>query len=337
MTIKLTGDEFYEQFQEADEEEFHLDASDESDIVKKFDARIAQGWWREVGLREGILLELNKAQHCDRVIVNWPEPKLRDIYCCFTLSGKLQTIIASVPIETLLTQLVGKYSLIGNGFRPQHICDCSNVEPYSEIQIKIEPETLRSFAVSSEGELPVNLQHLIKAPDQVVYARSVDTQPRMATVLQQIWHCPYQGIVKRSYLESKAIELMALVLDHEVAIQQGEVKTIMLKPEQLERVHYAKEILLRDLSNPPSLVELARQVGLNDFLLKQGFRQAFGTTVFGELQAYRLETAKKVLAEQDISVTEVARLVGYANARSFARAFRRKFGVGPKAYQKACR
>ncbi len=65
----------------------------------------------------------------------------------------------------------------------------------------------------------------------------------MNTVLQQILHCPYQGMVKRAYLESKVIELIALVLDRERAIQQGETKKVFLKPEQIERVHYAKEIL----------------------------------------------------------------------------------------------
>ena len=69
----------------------------------------------------------------------------------------------------------------------------------------------------------------------------------MNTVLQQILHCPYKGLVKRAYLESKAIELMALVLDREIAIAQKEPKKFFLKPEQIERSHYAKEFLLLDL------------------------------------------------------------------------------------------
>ena len=57
MTIKLTEDEFWEQFQAADAEELQWDAADELDIVEKFDARIAQGWWRTIWLREGIRSE----------------------------------------------------------------------------------------------------------------------------------------------------------------------------------------------------------------------------------------------------------------------------------------
>lgn len=159
----------------------------------------------------------------------------------------------------------------------------------------------------------------------------------MTSVLQQILNCPYQGMLKRMYLESKVVELMTLVLDHEVAIREGEVKINTLKPEQLERIYYAKEILLKDLTNPPTIEALARQVGVNDCLLKQGFRQAFGTTIFGELQAYRLETARQLLDVPQAKVSEVAQKVGYASGRAFSRAFRRKFGLGPKAYQKAHR
>ncbi|MEM8863747.1 MAG: AraC family transcriptional regulator, partial [Chloroflexota bacterium] len=114
------------------------------------------------------------------------------------------------------------------------------------------------------------------------------------------------------------------------------LKETSLKPDQLERIYYAKEILLQDLSNPPSLSELAQQAGLNEFILKRGFRQTFGTTVFGELQGYRMETARQLLVARNTKISEVAHQVGYASGRAFARAFRRKFRMGPKAYQKTC-
>ncbi|MEM9219705.1 MAG: helix-turn-helix transcriptional regulator [Cyanobacteria bacterium P01_F01_bin.150] len=91
------------------------------------------------------------------------------------------------------------------------------------------------------------------------------------------------------------------------------------------------------MSNPSSLIELARQAGLNDLLLKQGFRQVFGKMVFEELRSHRLDIAKQLLAEQNSSVTEIAHQVGHSNARALARAFRQKFGIALKAYQKMCR
>lgn len=338
MTIELTHDEFFiEQFQEAKAEKLQWDASDELDITYEFDTCISQGWMRNVQLREEILLFIDRHQPTDQLKITSSGLEYDDIQCLFTLSGRGQGRIPSTLSETLRPYLLGKYSLRSTGLHSREIGEYSDTEPISIVQIYIRSSVLRSFVTSSEEELPSNLQHLIKPQRQEVYLRSRDTTPIMMSTIQQILHCPYHGLIKRAYLEGKVIELMALVLDHEVTIRQGEIDKGTLKPEQLERIHYAREILLRDLSNPPTLEELSRQVGLNDFLLKQGFRQAFDNTVFGELQAYRLEMAKEVLAEQDLSVSEVAHLAGYASARSFARAFRRRFGVGPKKYQKTCR
>ncbi|NEP19942.1 MAG: AraC family transcriptional regulator, partial [Leptolyngbya sp. SIO4C1] len=51
MTIKVTMDEFNNQFQEADEVQLQWDATDELDRIYKFDARFSQGWRREIQLR----------------------------------------------------------------------------------------------------------------------------------------------------------------------------------------------------------------------------------------------------------------------------------------------
>ena len=79
---------------------------------------------------------------------------------------------------------------------------------------------------------------------------------------------------------------------------------------------------------------LARQVGLNDYKLKLGFRQMLGTTVFGYLHQCRMEQARHLLATKDVTVTEVVRAVGYSNRGHFAAAFKRKYGVTPREFGK---
>jgi AraC-like DNA-binding protein len=154
----------------------------------------------------------------------------------------------------------------------------------------------------------------------------------MKQVLQQILHCPYQGSAQYLYLESKALELLALqfaCLDADSSAPRQST----LKASDLERVQYAREILVQHLCNPPSLTELAHQVGLSDRKLKQGFRQLFGTTVFGYLRDYRMEQAQRLLYHPHMTVARVAAKVGYRNPEAFSTAFRRKFAVSPKTYQ----
>jgi AraC-like DNA-binding protein len=168
--------------------------------------------------------------------------------------------------------------------------------------------------------------------------------PAMQVALQQILNCPYQGIVKQMYLESKSLEVLALWLEQ--AIASGSERSSIAsnstpKPstrrrssDEIDRIYQAKEILTQQVDNPPSLMALARQVGLNDCTLKRGFRQVFGTTVFGYLHQHRMEQARSLLLENQLSVTAIAHTVGYTNLCAFSTAFRKKFGVSPRAMQR---
>ena len=156
----------------------------------------------------------------------------------------------------------------------------------------------------------------------------------MQTVLHQILYCPFQGITKKIYLESKVWELMALLIEEEKERHQSKHSASALKPDDIDSLHHAKEILNRSLDNPPSLKELARQIGSNECSLKRGFREVFGSTVFGYLHQQRMEYACQLLLKENFNVGQIAKKIGYASQSRFAAAFRKKFGVNPKAFTK---
>jgi AraC-like DNA-binding protein len=89
------------------------------------------------------------------------------------------------------------------------------------------------------------------------------------------------------------------------------------------------------LNDPPTLIELARLARINDCKLKLGFRQVFGTTVFGYLHDCRMEQSRQLLEAGEMSVAEVTCALGYANRSHFAIAFRKKFGMNPSTYRRS--
>ncbi len=101
----------------------------------------------------------------------------------------------------------------------------------------------------------------------------------------------------------------------------------------IERVRRARSLMLESIEDPPSLVELAHTVGLNEFKLKAGFRQAFGTTVGSELQRARLEAARRILTESTMNIAAAAVRVGYSNPGDFSAVFKRRFGLTPSNYR----
>ena len=89
--------------------------------------------------------------------------------------------------------------------------------------------------------------------------------------------------------------------------------------------------MIRNLENPPSLLALAKQAGINSLKLKQGSRQIFNTTVFGYLHAYRMEEARRSLELGGLTVIQMAPEVEYDHRGKSAAAFKKKFGISPKA------
>jgi len=57
---------------------------------------------------------------------------------------------------------------------------------------------------------------------------------------------------------------------------------------------------------PPGLKELAQRVGLNELKFKRGFREVFGCTMFEALRAHRMQQARTLLLDSDMTVGMVA-------------------------------
>lgn len=74
--------------------------------------------------------------------------------------------------------------------------------------------------------------------------------------------------------------------------------------------------------------KLANYVSVPQSELRHRFTSA-GTTFHHEIHSTRFEKAKALLSDTDMKIGRIAREVGYTNESSFARAFKRYFGLTP--------
>ena len=199
------------------------------------------------------------------------------------------------------------------------------------VQLGVNPRLLDTLMEDSSDSSERSLTQIFPSTQAGFQWQIRDITPAMTIALHQILQCPYHGLTKRIYLESKALELIALQLNQLSENRPNVLPSAALNPEDVAQIHLARDILIRNIENPPSLLALAKQSGINSFKLKQGFRQIFKTTVFGYLYAYRMEEARRLLELGHLSVAQVARSVGYAHPGKFAAAFKKKFGITPKA------
>ncbi|MCH8533645.1 MAG: AraC family transcriptional regulator [Flavobacteriaceae bacterium] len=163
------------------------------------------------------------------------------------------------------------------------------------------------------------------------YYKQGDISPAMAVVLSQILNFNMHASVKEIYLKGKAYELLGLFFNRpeEADIEQC---PFLDDEDNVKKIKLAKEIIIQRMVNPPSLGELAEEVGLSLKKLKEGFKEIYGDTVYSFLLDYKMDFARKLLERGKHNVNEVGLTVGYSTSSHFIAAFKKKFGTTPKKY-----
>lgn len=205
-------------------------------------------------------------------------------------------------------------------------------DPVITIHLQMAPHFFNTLLERELDRIPDDFGDIASGSPSGTYRYTDVITPLMQAVLHQIMHCPYHGLTRQLYLEGKAYELIACKLEQSLSSNKGFQKTFALRPDDIERVHHAREIICRDLESPPRLLELARMVGLPHPKLNFCFRELYGTTIFEYLRELRLNQAKSLLDEGRMNVTEVAYSVGYSSLSHFARSFKRYHGITPGNY-----
>lgn len=155
--------------------------------------------------------------------------------------------------------------------------------------------------------------------------------PSMAIVLNQLINYNLNQSIKNLYFKGKAYELLSLYFNRseDANIEQC---PFLVDETNVIKIRKAKEIVIARMAEPPSLQELADEIGLNLKKLKEGFKQIYGDSVFSFLFDYKMEVARKLLESGDNNVNEVGHKVGYSTSSHFIAAFKKKYGTTPKKY-----
>ncbi len=136
---------------------------------------------------------------------------------------------------------------------------------------------------------------------------------------------------ERLLVQAKTLELLSLV-SHTSSMSHSPRKDPCLREFDHDSISAAAAFIETNLDADHSLAAISRQAAINEFKLKKGFRERFGTTVFGYLRQKRMERAREFLTTENCTVMEVANKVGYSNPSHFTRAFRESFGINPKEF-----
>ncbi len=129
--------------------------------------------------------------------------------------------------------------------------------------------------------------------------------------------------------EERLFFLMREYMEQSLAAIEGArksaIQNIIDKANRYIRAHYAEQL---------SLDDVAREVNLSSFYFSRLYKRETGVNFSDKLAQVRIERAKELLNKEDLSVKEIAYLVGYQEPNYFSRIFKKLTGRTASEYKK---
>ncbi len=162
------------------------------------------------------------------------------------------------------------------------------------------------------------------------YYLDKELAPSEILILNQIFKEQLNSSLHDLYLKGKVYELLSLYFNKNEDDAQG--CPFLDDEDNVEKIKKAKQIVISNMAEPPTLKEIADEIALSVPKLKEGFKHIYGDTVFNFLLDYKLEFSRKLLLSKKHNITEISNQIGYSTASHFISAFKKKYGTTPKQY-----
>ncbi len=163
----------------------------------------------------------------------------------------------------------------------------------------------------------------------ILQTKSISSE--IANSVEQLISRDINSSFKKLYVRGKVFEILSLYFN-ETFNENVEQCPFVDNSDEIVKIKKARELLIKDFNNDPTLESLSKDIGLNIKKLKIGFKELYGMPVFTYLYHYKMDYARKLLDLKKQNINEVANIVGYSSATHFIAAFKRKFGITPKQY-----
>ena len=293
---------------------------------------LSKGFVYQLKCQPGLILAISKQYPSTAFSISFEEEKTNFVRLLFILGEGVHIQHHTPKQETIFCSNHGYLTFERKRIR---VLLHYPAKPFCFIGVLMEPWFIKRFSQKITGEFARKIEEMLELQTQgEFFCSPVFMTPSMHVCIHEILGCTYVDARRHLFLGSKALELMRFGFDQLNSDKGQDISCFALATDSRNFVHKARDIIISDIKNPPSLTELSRMVGVNKTTLSQCFRQVYGVTIFNFLRTFRLEASKRLLQAENRSVTEVAFEVGYAQQKTFSKEFKKYFGHTPSAFIK---
>ncbi|MFU1798347.1 AraC family transcriptional regulator [Paenibacillus azoreducens] len=263
-----------------------------------------------------VVSEVTFHQDCSLPLIT-ETPMVELNYC---LQGKRELTIDGVQHQfgpgsctlQLINEVGARFEFSGN-------------EPYVMVAVGIPVPTFHHFMENAGGGRSVDFCGILGQRPFRLFQEKTD--PAALITLQRLLKPIRNKGMNNLEMECSVLDLLSK--GFRSFLTEDAAGSTRLSKSDMQKIREARDIMIERMVDPPSLMELSRLIGMNDFKLKVGFKEMYGTTVFGYLRDKRLEKALALLQQGHLNVNETSCAIGYSNSSYFSEVFREKYGINP--------
>lgn len=206
------------------------------------------------------------------------------------------------------------------------------VDKWKKVFKRIKQKTMLDTVIDLSFRTNLNLM----IPKTAYLTRFKDTTTKeMITLITIVHNSNYQNKRHSDLIEKIRQDRN----ENEMSLEKsplGKLKPkVRLSFEDIRKIRQARDLLINhpEYDFPP-LKDFALQIGTNEFKLKYGFKELYGTTVHNFLTQERLRKAQMMVQYSDLSFKSIADMTGYKSLAHFSRSFKKRYGFSPSELRK---
>ena len=206
---------------------------------------------------------------------------------------------------------------------------------YKHLDIYVSRDYFHKLAQNNNA-----LQRFIDKVDREVSAslfpNGLPITPQMMSILLEIKKCNLEGFYRDYYIKSRILSLLLLIFEFAKNQPEDDIGSnkYSISQSETQKLLEIKGFIENNLKSFYTIEQLSLKFGINEFKLKNGFKELFGDGLFHYASKLRMKEALYLLKNSELSIKEIAYHLGYGSPSSFSVAFKNEVGVGPSYYRR---
>ena len=157
---------------------------------------------------------------------------------------------------------------------------------------------------------------------------------KMADLIKKIRTIKGTGMLRVLKIEARVYEVLSLHIQQHNRFLEGVLLPTSLIKSELKIVRKVANNIVKHPEKEYSLEQLSQSSGVTQYKLQEGFKFLYNRTVTEYIRHVRLESARNMLKNTDLNVSQIVYSIGFSSRSYFSKIFKEKYDISPSAFKK---